>query len=328
MNGSSPPRVCITGALGFVGRKLADRYRADGVEVTGVDVRGDAALGVVAGDLTAPGEWRRAFEGASVVIHTAAILGMSGDEPAFWRVNCLGTRHVLDAARAAGVGRLVHLSSIVAFGFDYPDGVDERYPLRPNGVPYVDTKVASEQTVLQAHAAGEVACTIVRPGDVYGPGSHFWTVSPLRAIAAGRFVLPANGEGHLSPVWVDDLVDGIVRAAASPYAVGQVYTVTGGATVTTSDFFGRYARMLRKPRVPVAPTPLVLALAATVGRVVGDGSVTPDGVRYIARRGGYSIAKARAQLGYAPAVDLDEGMRRIEAWARATGVLPATGPAA
>ncbi|MEO6027014.1 MAG: NAD-dependent epimerase/dehydratase family protein [Candidatus Binatia bacterium] len=109
--------------------------------------------------------------GADLVIHTAALS---------WRINCLGTRHVLDAAARAGVGRPVHLSSIVAFGFDYP-----------NGVPYVDTKIAREQTELHTHAAGEVSRTIVRPGDVYGPGSHFWTVSPMGAITAGRLVLPA-----------------------------------------------------------------------------------------------------------------------------------------
>lgn len=321
---SSPRHVCITGALGFIGRRLAAHYRAAGVRVTGVDLRAEPALAVLAGDLTAPGDWQRAFAGADLVVHTAALVGMGSDEAAFWRANCLATRHVLDAAAAAGVGRLVHLSSIVAFGFDYPDGVDERYPLRPNGVPYVDTKIASEQLVLQAHAAGEVPCTIVRPGDVYGPGSHFWTLSPLRTIAAGRMVLPAMGQGHLSPVFVDDLVDGIVRAGGAPEAAGHIFTVTGGDTITANVFFGHYARMLGKTSVPVAPTALVVALAATVGRLLGDSDVTPAAARYVARRGGYSIAKARARLGYSPAVDLAEGMRRIEAWARASGIVPGT----
>ncbi len=111
---------------------------------------------------------------------------------------------MLDAAAKAGAERFVHLSSVVAFGFDYPEGVDEGHPLRTNGAPYVDTKVASEQVVLQAHAAGEVDCTIIRPGDVYGPGSYFWTVTPVREIAAHRAILPAMGRGEVSPVFVDD----------------------------------------------------------------------------------------------------------------------------
>jgi nucleoside-diphosphate-sugar epimerase len=235
-------------------------------------------------------------------------------------VNVLGTRHALDAAARNEVRRFVHFSSIVTFGFDYPDGVDERYPLRPNGVSYVDTKVAAEQAVLAAHAGGEVPCTIIRPGDVYGPGSYFWTATPVREIKRRRIVLPAMGRGHLSPVYVDDLVEGVMLAAARSEGEGQAFTLTGGAGVETRDFFGRYARMVGKKGVPVAPTPVVVALAATLGRI-GDGEVTTDAIRYLARKGTYSIEKARSLLGYEPAVDLDVGMRRSEQWLRGEGLL-------
>ena len=122
------------------------------------------------------------------------------------------------------------------------------------------------------------------------------------------------GKGHVSPVYVDDLVEGVMRAAAQPEGAGQAFTLTGGVGVETRDYFGRYARMVGK-KVPVAPTPVVLALAATLGRTSDE--VTPDGVRYLARKGTYSIEKARSLLGYEPAVDLDEGMRRSEEWLRA-----------
>jgi nucleoside-diphosphate-sugar epimerase len=317
--------VFITGALGFIGRRLADRYRAAGSDVAGIDVRAEPEQGVVAGDLTEPGSWQDSMGGAELVIHTAALVGMRGEEQAFWRVNVLGTRNALDAAARAGAQRFVHFSSIVAFGFDFPDGVDERYPPRPNGVPYVDTKVASEQVVLQAHAAGEIACTVVRPGDVYGPGSHFWTLTPVREIAARRMVLPAMGRGLVSPVYVDDLVDGVVLAGGHPEGAGQVFTLTGERSVEGRDFFGRYARMLGKRRVAVAPTPVVISIAATLGRVAqraADSEVTPAAVRYLARKGSYSIERARSLLSYEPAVDLDEGMRRSEQWLRSEGVVP------
>ena len=127
-----------------------------------------------------------------------------------------GTRLALDAARDAGARRFVHLSSVVTFGLDFPDGVDERWPVRPTGVAYVDTKIAAEQVVLQAHAAGEIEVTVSGPGDVYGPGSRPWTVMPVELLKARRFALPARGRGIHSPVYVDDLVDGIVAAAAQP----------------------------------------------------------------------------------------------------------------
>lgn len=318
----APQRVFITGALGLIGRRLAERYRAAEVEVAGMDMHGEPALGVVAGDLTEPGTWQQAAAGAELFIHTAARVGMRGDSEAFWRANVLGTRNALDAAAHAGAQRFVHFSSIVAFGFEFPDGVDERHPVRPNGVPYVDTKVASEQVVLQAHAAGEVACTVVRPGDVYGPGSHFWTVTPVREIQTRRFVLPAMGRGLVSPVYLDDLVNGVVLACARAEAAGQVFTLTGDRSVESREFFGRYARMLGKDRLPVAPTPVVAAIAATLGRAVRDSEVSPAAVRYLARTGTYSIEKARELLGYEPAVDLDEGMRRCEEWLRAEGLVP------
>ena len=323
-----PKRVFITGALGLIGRQLAERYRQAGAEVSGVDVRPEPELGVVAGDLTTPGEWERAAEGAELVIHTAARLGMEIDPDGFWRVNVVGTRNALDAAVRAGAERFVQLSSIVAFGFDVPKEVDERHPVRPNGVPYVDTKVASEQVVLQAHGAREVSCTIIRPGDVYGPGSHFWTLTPARELAARRLVLPAMGRGMMSPVYVDDLVEGIMLAAADDRALGEVFTLSGGRDVETREYFGHYARMLGRTRIPMAPTPLVAALATAighVGRLRGSApEVTPAAVRYLSRSGTYSIEKARTVLGYSPSVDLDEGMRRSEEWLRAEGVLGST----
>jgi nucleoside-diphosphate-sugar epimerase len=320
-----PKRVFITGALGFIGQRLATRYREAGSEVGGMDVQADAERGVVAGDITAPGAWQEAMRGAELVIHTAVRIGMQSDPEGFWEVNVRGTRNALDGAARAGAQRFVHFSSIVAFGFDFPADVDERHPVRPNGVPYVDTKVASEQVVLQAHAAGEVPCTVVRPGDVYGPGSYFWTVTPVREIAAGRLVLPAMGRGRISAVYVDDLVEGVMLAAAGAGAVGKVFTVSGGHDVQARDFFGRYARMLGRKRVPVAPTRAVVAIATALERIDrlrgATTVISPGAVRYIARSGTYSIEKARSLLGYQPTVSLDEGMARCEEWLRAEGLL-------
>jgi nucleoside-diphosphate-sugar epimerase len=325
-----PKRVFITGALGLIGRRLASRYREAGAEVSGVDVRPEPELGVVAGDLTARGSWEEAAAGAELVIHTAARLGMENDPHGFWRVNVGGTRNALDAAVRGGAQRFVHISSIVAFGFDIPKDVDERHPVRPNGVPYVDTKVASEQVVLQTHGAREIACTIVRPGDVYGPGSYFWTLTPVREMAKRRIVLPAMGRGMMSPVYVDDLVEGVMLAAGNERAVGEVFTLSGGRDVEARDFFGRYARMLGRERAPAAPTPVVTAIAGLLyhaGRLLGSApEVTPAAVRYLARSGTYSIEKARSMLGYRPSVDLDEGMRRCEEWLRAEGVLSQRDP--
>lgn len=320
-----PARVLVTGAAGFMGQAVAQRYRELGAEVVGVDLRGDPEHGIAAGTTVDPAPWACLLDGCDLVVHTAAIVSFEGDPARFWTSNVLGTRRVLDAAARAGVARFVHISSVTAFGFEFPDGVDERWPVRTNGSPYVDTKVAGEQVVLQAHAAGEIPCTIVRPGDVYGPRSRPWTILPVEIIRARRMVLPARGRGVFSPVYIDDLVDGIVAAAASPAASGHVFTVTDGVGVSTRDFFGRYSRLLGLGRPPGVPTRVAKGLARLAGavdRARGVGTeATPTSVAYLARRGTYSIAKAHAVLGYEPKIDLDEGMTRTAMWLAEAGYL-------
>lgn len=194
-----PAKVLVTGGAGFIGAALLSRLReGPGVEAVGVDVVADPASGVHRGDTTDPASWAHLLDDAGAVIHTAAIVSNAATLDEAWRVNVLGTRRVIEAASAAGVPRLVHLSSIMAFGFDYPDGADETWPVRLTGHSYPDTRVNSEAVVMTAHAAGEISATVVRPGDVYGPGS-IWVREPLRACSErGRRCCPP-GRGRVHP---------------------------------------------------------------------------------------------------------------------------------
>ncbi|HEX5851632.1 MAG TPA: NAD-dependent epimerase/dehydratase family protein [Solirubrobacteraceae bacterium] len=318
-------RAFVTGALGFIGAALAARLRAEGVEVRGVDMRADPQLGVVAGDVSSVGEWQDHARGCDVVFHTAAIVSLRSGLEDFHRVNVLGTRNALDAAIEGGASRFVQLSSVTVFGNDFPDGVEEEHPVRLLGVPYVDTKIAGEQVVLQAHAAGRMAVTVVRPGDVYGPGSRPWILAPLQELKRGRLVLPMGGRGIHSPVHVDDLIDGIAAVVGADAAAGEVITLSGGVGVSTGEYFGHIAAMIGRSRVRSAPTSVLVALAgaqAAVERVRGTpGEINPNAVRYLTRTGTYSIAKARRLLAFEPKVALEDGMRGCEAWLRAEGIV-------
>jgi nucleoside-diphosphate-sugar epimerase len=316
-------RVFITGASGFIGRALRERYEADGHEVRGMDLAPDPEHDVVAGDVAQQGPWQEHAAGCDLLIHTAAIVSLRRERPdEVWQANVMGTEHALRAAERGGVARFVHFSSVSVFGFDFPDGADERHPVQPTYLPYPDTKIASEQVVLQAQLDGRVEATVVRPGDVYGPRSRAWALLPAQMIRERRLALPDGGRGIFSPVYIDNLVDGVVLAAASRDAVGQVFTLSDGVGIANREFFAPYAELVGR-RLVTVPTPVAMAAAAVVERTArrsaGDNDVNPVALRYMLRRGTYSNAKARRVLGWEPAVGVEEGLVRTIDWLSTQG---------
>lgn len=320
-------RIAVTGAGGFIGTALCRRLVGDGASVVGLELS-PAAAGRVretgadfrVADITDPAAVAGALDGVDGVIHTAAMVSDWGPMADFVRVNVGGTRTVLDAAWAAGARRVVHLSSVATWGYEFRDDLlSEDAPPRVCGAPYVDTKTASHLLALRAGAA------VVRPGDVYGPGSEPWTARPVRMLRAGRFALPGDGSGVLTPVYVDDLVDCVLAALLHPDAGGRAVTAHDGAPVAARDFFGHYARMLGQGPVRTLPAPLLRGAALAFETVARRTGTTPDVTRqaltYVTRRAAYPNTAARDLLGWTPQVPLDEGMRRTGTWLRTAGLL-------
>ncbi len=305
-------KAVVTGSAGFLGARFCEALSDQGWEVSGIDLRPSAHTTVV-GDLTADGPWQRTVADAGLVVHTAAVVGEKGSWERFRAVNVGATGRVLSAA----TGRVLHLSSIVVHGPSFPDQVSEDSPVRPTGNPYTDTKIASEHLALQAAAAG-AKVTVIRPGDVYGPGSVPWTIRPVAMLQKRQ--LAAFSGGVLSPVYVDDVVAGGLAAALSDRGLGQVFHISGGVGVTPAEFFGHYARMTGR-RLPVLPLPLVRTLAGPLGLLGDRAPLSRRTLEYVTHPGTYSIAKARDLLGWQPSVDLHEGMLRTEQWLREQGLL-------
>jgi nucleoside-diphosphate-sugar epimerase len=320
-----PKTVFITGASGFIGRALSRRCRDLGIQVTGLDFKADPEWGVIGADLTAVESWCAALEGVELVIHTAAIVSNTATADEAWRVNVKATADLLAHCVTAGVSRFVQLSSVAAYGFDFVDARNENQPLRPMGNTYVDSKIASEHAVLACHGSTGLDCTIVRPGDVYGPGSRPWSRLPLEMIQQGKFLLPAHGRGLFSPVYIDDLVEGLMLAALKPEGRGEIFNISGGIEPTCNEFFGHYARMASCAVPRTVSTPLAMLLAEA-GRMLinlfgGSTELGRGAIDMLSRRGGYSIAKAGAVLGFDPATDLGDGMALTEEWARKEGLI-------
>jgi nucleoside-diphosphate-sugar epimerase len=261
-------------------------------------------------DVSERGAVRGALAGADLVVHTAALVREFGPMWDYVRVNVGGTENVCVAALDAGVERVVHVSSVAAWGYDFKTDITEDEPLATHSSnPYIATKAASELV------ARKYGATIVKPGDVYGPESGPWAVRPFDLIRKGRVVLPMRGRGIVTLVYVDDLVDCIYRALTVPEADGQAFTAWDGRPVTTAEFFGHYSRMLGRRPVPTAPAWVLRPLIRLTP------GLHPDSLIFMQRRAVYPNERARTVLGWEPQVTLEEGMRRTESWLREVGLL-------
>ena len=316
--------VLITGANGFIGKALMRRFEEQGIKAVGVDLQGDGE-GVLAGDIANPEPWGHLLDRSQVVVHTAALVTNALADEDMWRVNVLATRNLIAAAKKHGVRRFVHVSSIVAYGNAATGELDEEYPVHAHGGSYVRTKLASEHVVLAAHAQHGMDVVIVRPGDVYGPGSRPWVIVPLEMIKKRQFILPAGGEGYFRPVYVDDLVRGIVAAAASDNASGQIFNLSSDGYVTTKTFFRHHHEWLGKSGPLCLPTGVAWGLAEStfrLGRMLGQRSEgSGASVLQLTSKAWFSIKKAEALLGWKPEISLAQGMDRSKSWAREQGLL-------
>jgi nucleoside-diphosphate-sugar epimerase len=314
-------RVAVTGAAGFIGGAVARRLAAEGARVVGIDVSDasadalvDAGIEPAQADVTDREALAPALEGADLVVHAAAFVREYGAMSDFVRVNVGGTAAVLDAAAQAGVERTVHVSSVVVFGYEDSSEQDETAFRRSCGIPYIDTKSASDRL---AHRRGAI---VVRPGDVYGPGSIPWIVRPLQMARARQLSVPGAGDGLMLPVYVDDLVDAILLTAARGKP-GTAYTAWEGVGVTFGEYFDRIAEIAGARPVRRLPRPLLeLAGAAMEGWAAlrrRPPAFTARSPTFIDRRGSASIERIRSELGWEPRVPLAEGLRRSAEWARA-----------
>lgn len=325
----------VTGASGFLGQALVQTLRAEGRPVRAIMRRDTtearraavAALGaeIWTADITDAQVLRGALDDVTTVFHLAGRLYVPGTPDAVYeQIHIGGTQALLGAcADAPALQAIVHCSTTGVLG---PTGIhpaDETAPLRPSNI-YERTKAEAEQIALGAAANG-LPLTVVRPALVYGPGDvHL--LGWFRAIQRGYYRVVGSGASLLHPIYISDLVAGMLRAARTPTAVGRVYNLVGHAALPIGDLAAAIATALGR-RLPRLHIPLSLAqIGATILESLPGVSparlpLTRSRIAFMTQSRAYKGERARRELGFEPHVGLAAGLNQTVAWYRRQGLL-------
>ena len=334
--GTSPPSglTLVTGASGFVGQNLVALLLDRGFSIRTYGRRpltGPSASRVehVIGDVRDADQVAIAMRDVEVVFHLAAHITLFTEDPDAWPINVHGPQIVADAARQAGVRRLIHCSSVHAFDPRRPKGhIDELSPRPGAAAPlYGRTKAAGEEAVRRAIDAG-LDATIINPTGIVGPVDLELSRVNRLLLTAARGHLPAATGGGYDFVDVRDVVLAAL-AALDRGRTGENYLVTGHRTSALR--LARMAAGMNGHLGPAFPIPLAIArriapAGERIGRVLGTDSFTPAAIAALGDYPEVSGSKAMVELGYRPR-PLEDTVRDLVWWFRDTGRLdPPTGP--
>jgi NAD dependent epimerase/dehydratase len=312
--------VLVTGAGGFIGSHLIERLLEEEVKVRAFvryNSRGSegflvtlpsaahAKIEVVRGDLRELDTVNEAMRGVDIVFHLGALVGVPYSYLHTQEVidtNILGTANILLAAREHGtVSRIVLTSTSEVYGTARYVPIDEEHPLQAQS-PYAATKIAADALGISFHRSFGLPITIVRPFNTYGPRQSMRAVIPtiiVQALTQDRVML-----GVLHPTrdftYVTDIVEGFVRAATAPGALGRTINVGSGQEIAIGALAQRIVKLTGR-NVPVMQDPQRLRpTSSEVERLRANNAL------------------AREILGWHPQVSLDEGLRRTISWIRAS----------
>lgn len=306
-------KVLVTGAGGFIGSHLAER-----LVVLGADVRAlvrytstgrwgwldqsavKSDLEVVLGDVREFFSVREAMQGREVVFHLAALIGIPYSYRAplsYLHTNVEGTLNVMQAARELETERVIYTSTSEVYGSAQYVPIDENHPLQGQS-PYSASKIAADKLAESYFRSFGTPIAVVRPFNTYGPRQSARAVIPTiitQALAGAEVRL-----GSLTPTrdfsFVADTVEGLVAAAASREAVGQVINLGSGAEISVQKLASGVGGILGKKLKLVAEHQRIRPENSEVERLCADAT------------------KARRLIGWAPSVSLEDGLRQTIEW--------------
>ena len=266
--------VLVTGASGFIGGRAVEMLVLDhGAKVRALVrsyssairlARFGRRIEIVVANMSNADDMRRAISGCDVVMHCAHETRMDTDAGEFTAMT--GTRNICNAVLAAGVARLVFLSSYAVYGNALDGDLTETTLWRDADHSYTDAKRRTEQLVLEMHRMHGLPATVLQPTIVYGPFGKAWTARPVADLRTGIVPLVDGGHGYCNAVYVDDVVDSMVLAATSPRAVGEVFLISGAEPITWETYYRAFEAAIGVQSTRSVPLAEILELQAQLAR--------------------------------------------------------------
>jgi dTDP-glucose 4,6-dehydratase len=309
-------KVLVTGAAGFIGSHLAERLVQEGAKVTAMihynalgsqgwlqssPYRND--MDIVAGDICDPGFMQSIIEAKDIVFHLAALIAIPYSYVApesYVRTNVVGTLNVVQAAKRCGIERMVHTSTSEVYGTALYVPIDEKHPLQGQS-PYSASKIGADKMVESFHLSFDLPCVTIRPFNTFGPRQSARAVIPTilsQILTSGEVKL-----GSLTPTrdlnFVDNTVDGFVKAGLSSRAVGQTINLGSGREISIADLAGLIAKIVGKEVPIIQDEQRLRPSKSEVERLLADNTL------------------ATKLLSWSPQISLETGLERTIDWFRA-----------
>jgi NAD dependent epimerase/dehydratase len=308
-------RVLVTGAGGFIGSHLVERLVSLGARTTAL-VRYNSAgswgwldkspirddLKVVLGDIRDQDSTQRAVEGVDIVFHLAALIAIPYSYHAplsYVRTNVEGTLNILQSAMRSDVDLVIHTSTSEVYGTARSVPINEGHPLQGQS-PYSATKIGADKIVESFNLSFGLPVVTVRPFNTYGPRQSARAVIPT--IVTQALANEAIRLGNISPTrdlnYVDDTVEGFIKAAESSKAVGEVINLGTGREISIGELAATILRTMGKDLQVITDSERIRPGGSEVERLCADAN------------------KARELLGWEPKHSLEEGLTRTVEWIR------------
>ena len=270
-------KIFITGGTGFIGGRVVEKLFENNVTNVRVLVSSFTnasriaryPVSMIQGDIANPDEVKSAMAGSDIIIHCA--YGNKGDNEYKRKVDVEGTRNILEAARTNNIERLIHLSTVMVYGNPKNGVLTEDHAMRYSNQSYPDNKIDAEKLVFKYHSDFGLPVCVLQPTAVYGPFAPTWTINILKRLQKKRLMLINSGEGYCNAVYIDDVVQAILRAMVSQQAIGQAFLISSSSPVTWKEFYAHYESMLGyKSTIEVSEEEalkLSLQLSKTEGKI-------------------------------------------------------------